>query len=96
MSNTYKVIWSENSVKELESIITYLEDNWSEKEIRKFIQQLNDRIHLIKSYPRIFPSSPKSNKVRKAVLNKRTTIFYRVAPDVIELLSIFDSRQDPD
>jgi len=96
MNNTYKVIWSEKSVSGLRSIITYLEQNWSEKEIGKFIKRLDNQIQLITSYPFLFPSSPKSKKLRRSVLTKQTTIYYRVKPNVIEIISIFDTRQDPD
>lgn len=37
MISTYKIIWSDESLKNFDSIIEYLEQNWSEKEIGKFL-----------------------------------------------------------
>ena len=36
MIGSYKIIWSDESVKNLDSIIDYLEQNWTEKEVKKF------------------------------------------------------------
>jgi plasmid stabilization system protein ParE len=96
MSDIYKIIWSDESLNNLDSIITYLETNWTKKEIQKFIRLLDKRIEIISKHPLLFPASPKSNNVRKSVLTKQTTIFYRVSTDRIEILSIFDTRQNPD
>ena len=96
MTGSYKIIWSDESVKNLDSIITYLELNWTEKEVRKFLDLLNKRIHLISLNPLLFPSTPKSRGIRKSVLSKQTSIFYRIAEQRVEILSIFDNRQNPD
>ncbi len=36
MKNTYKLIWSDEALKNLKSIIFYLEEHWTEREMRKF------------------------------------------------------------
>ena len=95
MIGSYKIIWSDESVKNLDSIINYLEQNWTEKEVKKFINHLNKRIKLISLNPLLFPSTPKSKKTRKSVLSKQTSIFYRITENRVEILSIFDNRQNP-
>ena len=96
MISTYKIIWSDESLKNLDTLITYLEQNWTEKEIGKFLSNLDKRIKLISLNPLIFPSTPKSRNIRRSVLSKQTSIFYRITDDSIEILSIFDTRQNPD
>lgn len=96
MTNTYKIFWSDESLKNLDSIINYLEHNWTEKEIKKFLNHLHKRIQLISKNPLIFPSTQKSRNIRKSVLNKQTSIIYRFSDNRIEILSIFDNRQNPD
>jgi plasmid stabilization system protein ParE len=95
MTNTYRIFWSDESLKNLNSIIKYLELNWTEKEIKKFLDHLDKRIQLISKNPLIFPSTMKSRNIHKSVLSKQTSIFYRVSDNQIEILSIFDNRQDP-
>ena len=96
MISTYKIIWSDESLKNLDTLITYLEQNWTEKEIGKFLSNLDKRIKLISLNPLIFASTPKSRNIRRSVLSKQTSIFYRITDDSIEILSIFDTRQNPD
>jgi plasmid stabilization system protein ParE len=33
MTNGYKIFWTEFALSELEKTITYLEENWTEKEL---------------------------------------------------------------
>ena len=34
MKNGYKILWTDNALRELEKTIEFLEENWTEKEIR--------------------------------------------------------------
>ncbi len=96
MINTYKIIWSDEALTNLDAILKYLEIYWTEKEIKRFLNNLDKRIKLISLNPLIFPSTLRSNNIRKSVLSKQTSIFYRVSKDQIEIISIFDTRQNPD
>ena len=41
MKNTFKLIWSDEALKNLQRTIVYLEEQWTEKEISKFVQLLD-------------------------------------------------------
>ncbi|MCF8361321.1 MAG: type II toxin-antitoxin system RelE/ParE family toxin [Prolixibacteraceae bacterium] len=49
MKNTYKLIWSDEALNNLNGIIKYLENRWSQKEIKRFAQLLDKQLNLIKS-----------------------------------------------
>ena len=93
MKNISKVIWSSEAVQNLEKIIAYLEEKWTEKEIKKFIKKLEKQISVIKNHPVSFPKSYHF-EARKSVLSKHITIYYKVFEDAIYILAIFDNRQD--
>ena len=95
MKSTYKLIWTEEALNNLKSIITYIERNWSDMEISKFANKLDHRLNLITQNPRLFPKVNKS-EVRKAVLLKQVSIFYVLARLEIRILFIFDNRQNPE
>jgi plasmid stabilization system protein ParE len=95
MKNISKVVWSSEAVENLEKIIAYLEEKWSEKEIKKFIKKLEKQISVIKKQPLSFPKS-QLIEARKSVLSKQTTIYYKVFEDVIYIVTIFDNRQNPE
>ena len=95
MKNISKVIWSGEAVENLEKIIAYLQEKWSEKEIKKFIKKLNKQISVIKNLPQSFPKSYYI-EARKSVLSKHTTIYYKVFENIVYIVTIFDNRQNPE
>lgn len=95
MKNTYKITWSDESLNNLKAIIEYLENNWTEREIRKFAQLLEKRLSLIASNPFSFPVINHPKKLRKVVTSKHTTIFYQPVDGHIRILSLFDNRRNP-
>ncbi len=46
----------------------------------------------ISAFPELYPSSNKN--IRRAVLSKQVSIFYRVHKNRIEILSVLDNRSD--
>ena len=95
MKNTYKLSWSDEALNNLKGIINYLEFNWTNREIKKFAQLLEKQLKRIKENPLLFAESEKSNGLRRSVLSKQTTIYYRVNNNEIRIISLFDNRQNP-
>lgn len=80
---------------EIEAIFEYLELKWNEKIKKKFANKINTIINLILENPELFPVSNVNKKIRKAVISKQSTLFYHFNNKHIVVLSIFDSRQNP-
>lgn len=95
MAYKYTIFWTDEAIQNFESILRYLEQEWSEKEISNFKAMLNKRLGLIQKYPELFPSSEKVPHLRKAVLSKQTSVMYRISDDKIFIVHLFDNRQDP-
>jgi len=95
MKNICSVVWSEEAVENLSKTLHYLEENWTEKEIRKFAVKIEKLISIIEIHPDSFPEAAKSN-VRKAVLTRQVTLYYYVDNNVIYIITLFDSRQNPE
>ncbi len=47
---------------------------------------------LIRNNPRLFAISNKSKEIRKSVLSRQTTIYYRIIKHEIHIISLFDNR----
>ena len=47
------------------------------------------------TFPTLYPIIYKKEKVRKCVLTKQNTLYYRVMETEIQILRVFDTRQDP-
>jgi len=50
MKNTFKLIWSEEALQNLKRIIAYLEERWTNREIKKFARLLDRNLALIKDF----------------------------------------------
>jgi plasmid stabilization system protein ParE len=90
-----QVIWSPLSENDLETILDYLHKNWNRQVVNRFIDKIENLIEQIANNPKQFPLINKKRKVRKCVITKHNTIFYREHKGTVELLRIFDNRQNP-
>ncbi|WP_318350528.1 type II toxin-antitoxin system RelE/ParE family toxin [Aquipluma nitroreducens] len=89
------IIWSPLSEKDFESILEYLDDNWGDKVVNQFIEITEKLIDQISLNPRQFPIIHRKKKVRKCIITRHNALFYRDRKDYIDILRIYDSRQDP-
>lgn len=94
MSSGYEVIWTEEASEGLNEIMDYLLNKWSERSLKKFLAKLEKRMVLLAENPYLFPVSEKQGNVRRTVLNKHTSIYYRITGKIVELVSIVDNRKD--
>jgi plasmid stabilization system protein ParE len=90
-----QVIWSPQSESDLLQIIDYLKENWEVKVALKFIDIIDEIIDQISLNPRQFPVIQKRKKIRKCVITKHNALYYRERKEFIDILRIYDNRQDP-
>ncbi len=96
MKSGYKIWWTDNAIEELRATYKYLEDHWSEKEMRNLSAEIDSVVSLISNHPGLFPISEKGN-IRKVVVKKLNTLYYKEkGGNRIEILSFFSNRQNPD
>jgi plasmid stabilization system protein ParE len=91
-----KIVWSPLSENDFAMILEYLNENWNEKVTNQFIDLTENILDQISINPRQFPIIYKKEKIRKCVLIKHNTMFYRDSKSQVEVLRIYDTRQDPD
>ena len=95
MKSGYKILWTDHAVSEVKETIEYLENNWTKKELRNFSAKLDHTIEMILKMPEIFPESFEKKNIRKAVIEKHNTLYYRINKNSIEIISLFSNRKDP-
>jgi plasmid stabilization system protein ParE len=91
----YKVIVSKDVLNGLDAIIFYLERNWSKAVAKKFLLRFYEKVDAIAINPAIGRKSSRHSSVRKTLITKHNMLYFEVFPDHIELLQIFDTRQNP-
>ncbi len=91
-----KIIWSPDSERDLEIILEYLSDEWESSVAVKFLDIMEDLTKQISINPRQFPLIHNRLNIRKCVITKHNTLYYRNGRTHVELLRIYDTRQDPE
>ena len=94
MKNTYSIKWSSNALIELNSTYSYLKQNFTPKEIKKLSRKIESTLQLISRNLLIFPSSQKYPAIRRAVIMKYNTLYYKVNIETIEIISFYANRKD--
>jgi plasmid stabilization system protein ParE len=96
MASGYQIQWSRRALRRLANIIAYLEERWTDKEIRHFVKKLDSRLELVRKHPETYPFIDEERKIRMSVLTKQTTIYYRDnnSKRIIEIVTLFDNRSN--
>lgn len=96
MRDGYSIVWTDRALTNLDNIMEYLEKEWTQKETTQFFRKLENRIHLLSQRPLLYPLTKSRKNVRRSVLTSHITIYYRVKKDTVEILTLFNSRRNPD
>lgn len=86
---------SKRAMKRLDKLFVFLEKEWSIKVKNNFIKKLDRSLKQLQEHPTSFPESEKIAGLRKCVVTKQTTIFYKYSTSTVYIVSVFDNRQDP-
>ncbi|MDP1727310.1 MAG: type II toxin-antitoxin system RelE/ParE family toxin [Bacteroidota bacterium] len=89
-----KIFWTEEAISSYDKVIDYLEENWTEKEIAHFTENVANVLALLSEGNVQFRSSIKKN-YHEALINKQNLLIYRIKPDQIELIMFWDTRKNP-
>ena len=90
------VVWSSRAKNDYFEILEYLDKHWNRNVTIRYIERVDTVISTIQASPQLFPTSSDFKKVRRCVVTKHTTLYYRIINDKIQLITLFDSRHNPE
>ena len=91
-----EIILTPIAEKNYEDIIAFIIKKWGLKTTNNFILRFEKVCDLLAGNPEIYPFINKTKKIQKCVLTKHNVIYFREYEDTIKILTIFDTRQNPD
>ena len=94
MAFDYNILWTTESVNNLEAILGFLITSRTSRETGDFINRLSKQLSVIQQNPYLFPISQNNSRLRKAVLGKQITVFYEVAGQIVYLIHLCNNTQD--
>lgn len=89
-----EIVWTRQAARGYARIIVHLEENWTEKEVKAFENNVSRFLSRLSDYPELLKLSSKKN-VRRGPIDRHTILTYRVAVNRIELLNMRGARQKP-
>lgn len=75
-------------------IHNYLKFHFTNTEVESFYELIYSFEKVILNFPKLYHKSNSKLNIRRAVMSKQLSIFYRINKEVIEVIAILDNRCD--
>jgi plasmid stabilization system protein ParE len=95
MAETRQVRWSFTAHEDLQLSLDFILTQWNAAVAAKFLQAVDAKIELLRRAPFIGSPSAYLPDCRKTLVAPYHAMIYRVIDDEIEIVRLFDLRQDP-
>ena len=83
-----QIVWTLHAEEDYRQVVDYLLKEWSLKVAADFINNLEERVQNLSSFPHIGIASVKDPSIRSIVITKHNKLYYRTWPEKIEILAI--------
>jgi plasmid stabilization system protein ParE len=95
MASPKPIIISPRALKELDDTYAWILFRFGNSTLQNFHNKWTTFLNLISSHPTIFPFLNKKRGLRKYTLYKRNLVIYKNKKTHIEIVSIFNTWQNP-
>ena len=89
-----RIIWTKTSEFTLDEILNYIESKFGKLISEKYFSDVIQTVDGIGIQPEMFPIYQKDTEIRKAVINKKSILYYKISGDAICLVAFYDVRMD--
>jgi len=89
-----KVFLSPLAERKLEILLNYITVEWGIGPKNKYIAEFKRTLDQVSSFPKSCPESLRIKGLRKCIVTKQSSFYYRIKNSEIEIITIFDNRQD--
>ena len=86
------VSWTDRSLSDSQIIKSYLQYYFSQKEIDNYYKLLESFEKIVSIFPTLYPQTNKNKDIRRAVLSKQLSVFYKTTKETIIVIAILDNR----
>ena len=90
-----EIVFSDVAVEMLLTIADFIENKWSKKQSDEFLEKVHKTIGLASKQPYMFKASEIREDVRKGLISKQTSFYYKIQEKEIIILFFWDNRQEP-
>ena len=90
----FEVFLSPLAEKKLLILLEYLIEELGINSKDKYLKKFKSAVKQISTHPKSCPESTELKGIYKCVVNKQSSFFYRIKNNEIEIITLFDNRQD--
>jgi plasmid stabilization system protein ParE len=92
-----KILWSKRAEQGYANIVSYLEAEWTEKEVIRFIRETSHFFELLQKNPMMLQKSNSHKNLFRGPINSLTILTYQYNPikNEIILVNIRSARKNP-
>lgn len=87
------IVWTKTSELTLAEITEYIKNEFGNLIAEKYYFDVLKTVEDIGINPELFPIYQHKAEVRKAVINKKTILYYQIQEENINLLAFYDVRR---
>ena len=95
MGKILKVKWTFIAAEEYQSAVDWLLIHWSEKIAIRFVSDVENKVELLQKFPLLGSPSLSLPDCRQTLILPYHTLIYKLTSDSIEIIRLFDGRQNP-
>lgn len=93
-----EVIWTQLAKITYREVLENLKKRWTKKQLKDFRNLTNELLEKIKSEQVVHPFANKKLGIRKGILHKNVSLFYRESKkeNNMHLITFFNNRMNPE
>lgn len=91
-----ETVLTQTAKEDIERVVAFLQNSYSQKIKTDFLTAFSERLLLIEQMPFMYQASEKNPDVRRCPVHKHIACYYRVTDEAIIVLSVTDTRTNPD
>ncbi|WP_295671618.1 type II toxin-antitoxin system RelE/ParE family toxin, partial [uncultured Mucilaginibacter sp.] len=70
-------------------------EKWDVSVADDFVERFETVVELLSDNPNLYSFVDKRKKTQKCVVTKHNVLYFRKIKDIVEIITVFDTRQDP-
>jgi len=91
-----EIIFTPIAAADFDGVVEYLLIEWGISVADAFVGRFEKLLILLSNNAAVFPFFDSVKQIQKCVVTKHNILYFRETDDVIKILTVFDTRQNPE
>lgn len=92
---SFEIKFTPEAEETYDAVVSQLRQRWGDRFVVKFEIKVLKCLDTITTTPYIYPVVEENTGIRKCLLHKNCSMFYKIYDEAILIVCFWDNRQDP-